>query len=303
MIVVGGEALIDVIRTPDGHEQSAPGGGPFTAARAIARLGAPVSFLGHLSHDGAGRQLRGLLAADGVKLDLTSVGPEPTTRAIALLRDEGRVEYEFELAGTSAPNLTAEMVPQRLADDVDAIHLGSLGLVLEPLADSLLGLLKRSGSGRLVLIDPNVRPGLIPDSVYRDRMQTAIAQSTIVKTGEMDVAWLYPGLDPDGAAAAALLGAGPKLVIVTLGDRGSVGFHGELRVAVRAPRVNVVDTIGCGDAFGAGVLAWLHDHRMLTPDLELSEAQLRAMLDFASWVAALNCTHRGADPPWRHELA
>src|SRR5215467_10857615 len=164
MIVVGGEALIDVIRTPDGHEQSAPGGGPFTAARAIARLGAPVSFLGHLSHDGAGRQLRGLLAADGVK---------------------------FDLAGTSAPNLTAEMVPQRLADDVDAIHLGSLGLVLEPLADSLLGLLKRSGSGRLVLIDPNVRPGLIPDSVYRDRMQTAIAQSTIVKTGEMDVAWLY----------------------------------------------------------------------------------------------------------------
>ena len=302
MILVGGEALIDVIRTPDGHEHAAPGGGPFNTARALARLGAPVSFLGHLSQDGAGRQLRGLLAGDGVGLDLVTVGSEPTTRAVAVLGEDGHADYEFHVDGTSAPNLTADMVPQHLGDEVDAIHLGSLGFVLEPLAESLLGLLRRNGEGRLVLVDPNVRLGLISDSVYRERMHAAIAQSTIVKAGEHDIAWLYPNLDID-SAASNLLEDGPEMVIVTLGVRGSVGFHRSHRVAVPAPHVKVIDTIGCGDAFGAAVLAWLYERRMLAPELHLSEEQLEELLKFASMVAALNCTHRGADPPWRHELA
>src|SRR5215470_15695499 len=179
MIVVGGEALIDVIRTPDGTEHAAPGGGPFNAARALARLGAPVSFLGHLSQDGAGRQLRGLLVGDGVNVDMVTIGPEPTTRALAVLDGNGHTQYEFHAEGTSAPNLTAETVPLHFGHDVDAIHLGSLGLVLEPLAESLLGMLRRNAEGRLVLVDPNVRLGLIAESVYRERMHAAIAQSTI----------------------------------------------------------------------------------------------------------------------------
>src|SRR5213594_2689355 len=86
VIVVCGEALIDEIHSPDGSVREEPGGGPLNTARALARLGAPTAFVGHLSDDEFGRRLAGILEADGVSLELATVGPEPTTRAIARLR-------------------------------------------------------------------------------------------------------------------------------------------------------------------------------------------------------------------------
>ncbi len=116
-----------------------------------------------------------------------------------------------------------------------------------------------------------------------------------------DLAWLYP--DRDYAAAADdLLAQGVILVVVTLGADGAFGAHRDLRLRVAAPRVDVVDTIGAGDAFGAGILAWLHDHDLVRPSLVLSEDQLRSALDYACLVASLTVARAGADPPWKSEL-
>jgi fructokinase len=151
------------------------------------------------------------------------------------------------------------------------------------------------------MLDPNIRVGLIPDSDYRERLQTAISQSTIVKASEADLAWICPGLSYQ-LAAAQMLRDGVSLVVVTLGARGAFGAHRDARLHVDAPRVEVVDTIGAGDAFGAAFLAWLHDHGAIRPDLSLADEELEAALDYACLGGALTCARAGADPPWKREM-
>jgi fructokinase len=301
VIVVCGEALVDVISNRDGTEKAAPGGGPFNTARALARLGVPTAFLGRLSQDAFGRELAGLLVSDGVALELASTDSEPTTIAMAEVNSEGSAEYRFRVEGTSAPNLTIEMVPEHFAPEVRALHVGSLGLVLDPMASTLAHLISREHGRRLIVLDPNIRAGLVPDSEYRKRLTTAISQSTIVKASEADLAWLYPGLGHE-QAADRMLGEGVRVAVVTLGAQGAFGAHHDLRIRVGAPHVEVVDTIGAGDAFGAGLVAWLHDHDLVGTDISLSPQELRASLEFACLVASVTCSRAGADPPTRGDL-
>ena len=301
MIVVCGEALIDMVTTGDSTRRPTPGGGPFNTARALARLEAPAAFLGHFSTDEFGRMLADQLAADGASLALATFGPEPTTVAVANIGRDGLAEYEFFIDGTSAPNLTLDMIPAELPVEVKAVHLGTLGLVLEPMASSLAALVRREHGRRLVMIDPNIRPVLTTDPQYRPRLDSLISQSTIVKASDADLDWLFQGLDRM-AAARALLARGPKMVVVTLGAKGAIGVTASAEVRVPAPAVRVVDTIGAGDAFGAALLAWLHDHGRLSRDLRLDREELRAALEFACLVASITCTRPGADPPRRGEL-
>jgi fructokinase len=297
LIVVCGEALIDRIPPYD-----SPGGGPFTTARALARLGIPTQFLGRLSTDAFGQQLRDLLAADRADLSLTSFGPEPTTLAMAEVDRDGHAAYRFVIDGTSAPNLTPQMVPSSFAHDVNALHVGTLGLVFEPVGTTLAGLVEREHKNLLVMVDPNIRPVTLNGAVgYRARLDGVMAQSTIVKASDADMEWLCPGVELE-SAARALLGRGPSLVVVTLGADGAFGVCAGTEVRVPAPVVEVVDTIGAGDAFGAGLLAWLYDHDRLNRDLRLDREELHAALDFACLVASITCTRAGADPPHRAEL-
>src|ERR1700680_2272352 len=133
MVIVCGEALIDLVPAAEGRQPGTPGGGPFNTARALTRMGIPTQFLGRLSTDAFGQRLRDLLAADGVDPSLTRFGPEPTTLGIAELDRDGHAAYRFVIDGTSAPNLTLEMLPASLDPAVAALHVGTLGLVLEPI--------------------------------------------------------------------------------------------------------------------------------------------------------------------------
>lgn len=290
-----------MIQSEDGTHRSAAGGGPFNTARALARLGVPTSFLGHLSQDRFGRELADLLRADGVSLELTTFGPEPTTIAFADVDTEGSAEYRFEVKGTSAPNLTPAMVPAEFTADVEALAIGTLGLVLEPMASTVVDLVERERGRRLIMLDPNIRLGLADEGDYRERLKSVIAASTIVKSSDSDLAWLYPDLTLD-EAADLMLKVGVRLVVITLGADGSYGAHRELRIRVAAPAVVVTDSIGAGDSFGAALLAWLHDHDLVRPELSLDEAQLRSALDYASLAASIACGREGADPPSKQDL-
>ncbi len=92
------------------------------------------------------------------------------------------------------------------------------------------------------------------------------------------------------------------MVVVTLGARGAFGLHRDARVHVEAPHVEVVDTIGAGDAFGAAFLAWLHDHGAVRPDPCLETEEFTAALEFACLAGAITCTRAGAEPPWKWEM-
>jgi fructokinase len=301
LIIVCGEALIDVIRNDDGTQQATPGGGPFNSARALARLGVPTAFLGHLSTDEFGRELAGLLKDDGVSLQYATFGPEKTTIAVANVDSDGLAEYEFLVHGTSAPNLTPEMLPSDFGPAASAIYLGTLGLVLEPMAQTLEALADREHGKRLLMLDPNIRVGLTPESDYRERLHHVIAMSSLVKASDADLSWLYPGLEYT-RAAERILDQGVSAVVVTLGADGAFGAHRDVRIRVPAPQVRVVDTIGAGDAFGAALLAWLHAHDCISPELHLGENELREALEYACLAAAITCTRAGADPPRAWEL-
>jgi fructokinase len=261
----------------------------------------PTAFLGHLSADLSGRQLAALLRADGVKLDLTSTGPEPTTMAIASLTGDGLAEYEFVAEGTSAPNLTMAMVPDELPAGIKAIHVGTLGLALQPIASTLAALIQHESGRVLIMLDPNIRPIAASDPGYRDRLQSIIPHTTIVKASVEDMAWLYPGLDYS-SAAQRILASGARLVVVTLGIDGAFGITRESSVTVGAPAVEVVDTVGAGDTFGAALLARLYDLDLVGPNLKLDIRQLESALRFACMAASITCMRVGADPPYRSEL-
>src|SRR5258708_29866494 len=132
MIVVCGEALIDLIPDGDGTFRPMPGGGPFNTALALARLEVPTSFLGRLSTDRFGCMLADRLARDGVDLSLASRGCEPTTLAAAHVDGDGLAHYQFYVETTSAPHLTPPMLPPRLDENLTPPPRGPLGPVHQP---------------------------------------------------------------------------------------------------------------------------------------------------------------------------
>lgn len=300
-IVVAGEALIDLIVAADGRLAAIPGGGPYNTARTIARLGGDVAFLGRLSDDRFGRTLRDALGADGVALDHVVETSDPTTLAVAELDELGVASYRFYVDGTSAPGLTGADAAPVPGPDLVALHVGTLGLVLEPIGATIEWLVDAVPARTLVMLDPNSRPSATPDaSAFRARIGRLAHRADVIKVSDDDLAFLSPG---DGADTAIeqLLAAGATVVLRTDGGRAVEIRTRDHRSVIAVPPVDVVDTVGAGDAFGGGFLAsWIAAGRGRT---EL--ADLDALVDsvtFAVRVASLTCTRPGADPPTRAEL-
>ena len=176
--------------------------------------------------------------------------------------------------------------------------------MLEPVASTLEGLLRREAGRRVVSLDPNVRPGLISDRVaYLDRFEGWVRLVDILKVSEEDLAWLYPRRSQD-EVVADWHAAGIPLVVVTHGEDGASASTPLGSASVEAPSVAVVDTVGAGDAFMSGALAHLHERRLLARDAlrSLDVSGLTELLEAACLVAADTCTRAGAEPPRRRDL-
>lgn len=302
MIVVAGEALYDLVLTESEGLSAHPGGGPYNTARTIARLGRPVAFLGRLSTDRLGRSLLRELEADGVLTAPVVPTDDPTTLALAEMDGGGVASYRFYTAGTAAAGLAPAEALAALPPQVGALHLGTLGLVLEPTATALECVLEAVDEDTVVMLDPNVRPELISDpAAYRSRLARLLARVDVVKVSDVDLEWLYPGVSPL-EAAERLLAAGPRAALATQGAAGASVVLADGSAFVPAFPVEVVDTIGAGDAFGGGFLAWWHESGLGREELADREAVLAAAR-FAAEVAARTCARAGAAPPLRSELS
>lgn len=299
MIFVVGEALVDLVIALDGSVESALGGAPFNAARAASRLGAPVEFVGSLSRDRFGTLLADQLVADGVGIGRAPRTGAPTTLAAAELDESGAAEYRFYVEGTAAPGLAA--VPH---GDVPAVFFaGGLGLVLAPMADAVADAVERSASETLVMIDVNCRPTIIDDPVtYRARLNRVLRRADIVKVSDDDLDYLSPGLTLI-EGARAMIDVGARAVLVTAGSTSTTVITADGVVTVPVPelRAPVVDTIGAGDTFAGGLLAWWHATGRGREDVELDS--LASGVAAAHQAAAVVVTRRGADPPMRSDLA
>jgi fructokinase len=302
LILVCGEALIDLIWT-NGRLEPMAGGGPLNTAVALGRLGVPVSFLSALSTDPYGRILERTLDESGVDLRYVLHTNAPTTLAVAHVAHDGDAEYTFDTSGTAYTTLRRESLP-RLAAEVVALHVGTLALATDPPRSAYEALIERERDERVIVIDPNIRPALCGNrDEYRARFERWVAHAHVVKLSAADASWLYPGLTPE-AVCDLLVRTGARLTVLTLGPNGAIARTATRGATARHAPVEVVDTVGAGDAFGAGLLRGLWEHNRLDRDRigELDDAELVDVVSFATAVASLQCTRQGSSPPTLAEV-
>ncbi|MFD1696142.1 carbohydrate kinase family protein [Roseibium aestuarii] len=308
MLLCCGESLIDMIpaQGTEGEAAFSPlsGGAIFNTAIALGRLGKAAGLMTGLSSDLFGKQLEAALTESGVDTGYAIRSGRPTTLAFVSLKD-GHATYVFYDENTAGRMIRPEDLPA-LGESVSTLYFGGISLAVEPCADTYAALLTREAATRVIMIDPNIRPGFIADEArYRGRLKAMIAQSDIVKVSDEDLTWMDAGPAPIEDKARALLAAGPSLVIVTRGKEGAIALTASgVSIEVAGRPVTVVDTVGAGDTFNAGVLASLSDQGLLTKDkvASLSPDALKAALELGAQVAAITVSRAGANPPWASEL-
>ncbi|MES4903471.1 MULTISPECIES: carbohydrate kinase [unclassified Streptomyces] len=307
-ITVLGECVADAFAEPvsASHELALrvlPGGGPANTAVALARLGTPARFLARLSGDVFGRLFRAHLEASGVDLADAVAAAEPSTLAVAELDAQGQAAFSFHAQATADWQWTGAELAGVDLSTTSCLHTGSLALVREPGAAVVEEFLATASPRATISIDPNVRPLLVRPEVYRARLEHWCRLADVLRLSEDDLELLLPGTSPE-RACDIWHAAGARLVVITRGAEGALASLDGERLRVPAVATRVVDTVGAGDSFTAGLLHYLGARGFLGGrliDLGLGEVAQACL--FATQVAALTCSVAGPNPPWQSELA
>ena len=283
-VLVVGESLVDIVVEPDGRDNERPGGSAANVAVALARLGRRVRFVTSYADDDRGAAIAAHLGASGVEHAVDPLALARTSTARATIAQDGSASYVFDLDWRFHP-----------VGDLDPVlvHVCSIGAVLQPGADDVVALLERLRASATISYDVNARPAITgTGSDVVAQVERVAALSHLVKASDEDLEALFPDLSVRDAARH-LLALGPRAVAVTRGESGSTWFAAGSEVTVPAVLADVVDTIGAGDTFSAGLLDALWDDLDVAPELALAHAAA---------AAAVTVSRRGADPPYRHEL-
>jgi fructokinase len=248
--------------------------------------------------------IAGELRRSGVRNGLDRRVDLPTPIAVAGLDSQGSASYWFHLERSSAFALDGPEARQALAEPHSAVIVGCLGLVVNPMADALSEAIERRDAGdeSIVMVDLNCRPSAVTErAAYLARVKRVLTNTDVVKVSTDDLGYL----DPDHEAldaARRVLGSGPSVVLVTDGDKAVRVLTAASTFSVAVAPVEVVDTIGAGDAFSGGFLSWWVGHHRRRADLTQPDVVRQGVLA-ANEVAAITCSRVGADPPWASDLA
>lgn len=306
LILVAGEALVDLIPLGETSFEAVLGGSPFNTAIGVGRLGVSCGFAGRVSTDSMGEALIARLAQSGVALDFVVRDAKPSPLAFVTRGTEATgARYAFYLGSTAydgEPPFAAAWPA-----GVTHLHIGSFSATDGPLGAAAIAALRQAAGSATTSYDPNIRPLVVGTPAETVPMVEArVALSTLVKVSDEDLLWLYPNEAPE-TMAAAWATRGPRLVVLTRGGAGAVGFFGARQVERAAPVIAVVDTVGAGDSFMAGLLATMFGdgalgRSALAAAAPYSDAQVEGWISFAIAAAAFTCTRKGANPPTRDEL-
>ena len=306
MIISCGEALIDMLpRTSEqGEMLFAPvvGGAVFNTAKALGRLGEPSGYFGCVSQDAFGQLLIDALDDAQVSHDLCTRSDLPTALALVSL-ENGSASYSFHFSDTAGLSLRPEDLPA-FPDNVQGLHFGGISLIAEPCGSAYEALLLRECEQRLISIDPNIRPSFVSDEAsYRTRIDRMLAHSHVIKVSDEDLDWLRPGQSADDAVVAWLQGMA-LIVVVTRGEHGATVYTKSAVSTVPAVPATVVDTVGAGDTFVAGLWAGLRAEGLLEHAAmsTASSAAVERAVAYAQRAASLSVSRAGADSPWLHEM-
>lgn len=302
MILCCGEALIDMLprETTGGEPAFAPypGGAVFNTAIGLGRLGVKTGFLCGMSSDFLGDLLRDALDAAHVDHSPSPKIDAPCTVAFVKLVD-GQATYAFYDKNSAMRSLS--QMPETSAK---ALFFGGISLAGDGCGDVYEQLMHDHAARAVTMIDPNIRPAFIRDeNAYRRRINGMMGVADIIKLSDEDLHWLEGDGDlPD--LARRLIAKGARLVCITEGAKGVTGYSADHTVFVPAPTVPVVDTVGAGDTFNAGLLTGLERGNCLSKDriATLTADDMRSALTLGVQAAAVTVSRAGANPPWAGEL-
>jgi fructokinase len=303
-VLVVGEVIADFLPL-DGEPRRfdcALGGSGFNTALALARLEVEARFAWSFSRDQLGVRFQRMLAGEGVDLSLSRITDAPT--ALAVVEPSGASHgamFALHLAGTAHEE--PPVLPARLPDGMDHLHVASFAVTAGAAAADSLSLMRAARGSGSVSYDPNIRASCLPPHAESLALVEArVAASTIAKASIEDLGWLYPALQPHEALERwRMLGA--DICIATRGPQGALALGADGTVEVPTPKVDVIDTVGAGDTFNAGLIASLRRQGRLGPMARrIDRAELAAALAFAARAAAVTCARPGCDPPRLAEL-
>lgn len=308
MILVIGEALIDLIQVGD-QFKPVVGGANANVALALARRGERQKFLGRISSDGFGKQIRSRLASNGVDLEWSIPATEQTTLAVATIDLSGVASYSFYINGTADWGWREEELPtHQMLQQVDAncIQFGCLTMAIEPGNLVIEKWLESINEVDQITLshDLNIRSALgFQREVELQRVLRLNKLSHIIKASDADIEWLYglsAGSDLDEIAHN--WSAGGKLVIITRGGDGASLYRNSERLDVGAPKINLEDTVGAGDTFMAHFLGELNARDALGSKpvdrlTRISDENLKSCAKFAAVAAGIVCERQGCEPP------
>ena len=308
MILCCGEALIDMIpeHTNSGRMGYVPhsGGAIYNTSIALGRLGCETALLSGISTDLFGEQLMADMKASGVDSRFVIRSERPSTLAFVQIK-QGHAQYSFFDENSAGRMLKPDDLPNSVAI-VSALYFGGISIACEPGADTFLKFAESYSQNLTMMLDPNIRPSFIQDEDrFRSRLYKMIRLADIVKVSDEDLNWLIKGAHSLEEKAQQLKSYGPKIVILTRGSAGATAWlSGSRSVSVDSIKTDVVDTVGAGDTFNAGVMASLSDAGWLTKMQikNITSDAIEAAMRFGARVAAATVSRAGANPPWRSDF-
>jgi fructokinase len=301
-VTVVGEALIDLVPRDDpGDYHAHAGGSPFNVAVGLARLGNRTALMARLGDHHFGKLLRDRAAAEGIDLGATARAVEPATLAVVSFNGSGQASYEFYLEGTADWQWSIAELRKRPSETV-VLHFGSIASWTPPGSKRIDQLIceTRARNRALISYDPNVRPAVLGAPTRgRALVERSVGRAHVVKASREDLEWLYPSW-PLNEVSTHWFEFGAKLVVITDGPDGAIACRpgaDPLRRPGRA--IELVDTIGAGDSFTAGMLTALVRRNLHGPDgvTEIADDALAEVVDEAVLISSLTCERAGADPP------
>lgn len=299
-VVSFGELLIDFVSTQrdvavgdaPGFIKS-PGGAPANVAVALAKLGIQTAFMGQVGDDFFGHYLAKVMENHGVAIS----GLRKTDRAMTMLAfvsvdASGERSFVFYRKPSAEMLMTPADLDMSLLAQTEVFHFGSITLIDDPLRGTTLAAVQHASQhDALISYDPNLRKPLWKsEDAAREGMQVGFDYAHVVKVSDEELEFLTGTADL-AEGVCRLWRDATRLIVVTRGGEGCVGFTRDRSWVVPGFVVKVADTIGAGDSFVAGLLSGL---LMLGKDWD--QQDLLPVLRRANAVGALTTTKPGGIP-------
>lgn len=303
---VFGEAIIDLLPTQKGNLKPNPGGSPYNVARALGKQGMPVSYLSPLSQDHLGDVLKNQLLTDGGVVDEDFRVSKPTSLAVVQLNDEGIPSYSLYREGIADREYDAQDILSKIPHSIRLLHTGSLAVIPEDISRVIEIIEALKSRDVLISIDFNFRPNIVQDHpAYVRGLESLVPCCDLLKASDEDLHMMGYTQSFDELAARFLTQMDSGMVVFTRGEKGAFLYSQKHQVEFEGFIVEqVVDTVGAGDSFQAGLLSALHQKYALDKAKmsNASPAGLAQLLHWACACAAINVTRQGCNPPNSEEI-